>query len=189
MRAIVRWSLCAGIVILGHSLAALSLLPVSAPVDDEGGTPVLALTLSTIATPPRPTPAPPPKTKGTIPAPPTPTRPVATATSTTLGHEAPVTRAAVQSWQQRLIAQIERHKHFPPDAHGQTGTVRILFRLDRRGRVLRRQILVSSGVAALDRAAYDLLQSAEPLPVPPPGISDAALTCVLPIRYPPKHGL
>lgn len=89
----------------------------------------------------------------------------ATAAPASLGHAAPVTSAALQNWRRRLIALIERHKPVSPSARGHSGTVRILFRRD--------------------QAAYNLLQSAKPLPAPPPGLRAAELTCVLPIRYPP----
>src|SRR5437016_675146 len=77
------------------------------------------------------------------------------------------TSAAVPSWQRLLVAQLERHKRYPPQAGGKVGEARLAFSIDRGGRVLASRIVHSSGSDALDREALALLRRAAPLPPPP----------------------
>jgi periplasmic protein TonB len=56
--------------------------------------------------------------------------------------------AAMVSWQRALVAQIERHKRYPPQAHGEQGVARLEFRLDRGGRIVTSRIAQSPGSAA-----------------------------------------
>ena len=93
------------------------------------------------------------------------------------------TSAAVASWQRLLVAQLERHKRYPPQAGGKVGEARLAFDIDRTGRVLASRIVHSSGSDALDREALALLRRAAPLPPPPAGLPDDRLSFVVPIRY------
>jgi protein TonB len=124
-----------------------------------------------------------------VPAAPVPTAPQsapAPAKVTAAPAVAPLERpsaAAVTSWQRMLVAQLERHKRYPPQARGKVGEARLAFSIDRGGRVITSRIVHSSGSDALDREALALLQRAAPLPPPPPGLSDDRLSFVVPIRY------
>jgi protein TonB len=91
--------------------------------------------------------------------------------------------AAMLGWQRALVAQLERSKRYPPGAHGEQGTARLEFRIDRRGHLLSSRIVQSSGSAALDQETLALVHRAQPLPAPPPGVADAQLSFVVPIRY------
>jgi protein TonB len=93
------------------------------------------------------------------------------------------TAALVTSWQRRLFAQLERHKRYPPGAHGKLGEARLEFSIDRAGHVLASRIVRSSGSDALDAEALALVKRAEPLPPPPAEIPDDQLSFVVPIRY------
>jgi protein TonB len=93
------------------------------------------------------------------------------------------TTAALTSWQRLLVAQLERHKRYPPQARGKVGEAKLAFSIDRSGRVVESRILHSSGSDALDREALALLRRAAPFPVPPAGLSDDRLSFVVPIRY------
>jgi protein TonB len=98
----------------------------------------------------------------------------------------PAARAAapaIASWQRRLIAQLERYKRYPPQAHGKLGEARLAFSIDRQGRVVTSRIVHSSGSDALDDEALALVKRAEPLPPPPAGVPDDQLSFVVPIRY------
>jgi periplasmic protein TonB len=99
------------------------------------------------------------------------------------GSEEVTPPAAVQRWRQALIAQIERHKRFPVHAKGQSGIVKVAFNIDRGGRVLEVRVLASSGSAALDESALDLIRQAQPFPTPPVTLPDRDLSFVAPIRY------
>jgi len=99
---------------------------------------------------------------------------------------APVERAtssAIANWERLLVAQLERHKRYPPQAHGKVGEARLEFSMDRAGKVLASRIVRSSGNEALDQEALALLRRAAPLPPPPAGLPDDRLSFVVPIRY------
>jgi protein TonB len=97
-----------------------------------------------------------------------------------------VSSAALQSWRRELIAQIERHKWFPASAKGQSGVARVAFSLDRNGHLTGVRIFASSGSAALDEAAMDLIRRAQPFPTPPAALSASDLSFVAPVRYLPS---
>jgi len=248
---LVRWCLCAAVVIAAHGLAALTLAGRSDEADIEAGAPVVTLELAPVAVaPPTPArdlapgplletesqervaeetpvtperkephkekreekvveqpPAPdpevamppePPPEEGPIehkPAPaialaaPVPTAPQSAPAPAKLALAPAVaaiprpTSTAVASWQRQLVAQLERHKRYPPQARGKVGEARLAFSIDRGGRVLASRVVHSSGSDALDREALALLQRAAPFPPPPAGLPDDRLSFVVPIRY------
>jgi periplasmic protein TonB len=91
--------------------------------------------------------------------------------------------AVVAKWERLLVAQLERHKRYPPHANGKAGEARLAFSIDRSGQVVASRIVQSSGSDALDQEALALLKRAAPLPPPPAGMSDDQLSFVVPIRY------
>ena len=247
---LVRWSLCAAVVIAAHGLAALALAGRSDEEDLEAGAPVVMIELAPLAVaPPAPVrdlapgplletesqervaeeaPAPPErkepekeKQEKVVAAPPAPdpevavppepppeegpiehkpapqvalAAPVPTAPQTAPAPAklaaapavAPIARptaAAITSWERLLVAQLERHKRYPPQARGKVGEARLAFSIDRGGRVLTSRIVRSSGSEALDEEALALIKRATPLPPPPAGLPDDRLSFVVPIRY------
>ena len=76
---------------------------------------------------------------------------------------------AAASYAARVRAHIESFKVYPPQARRrhQTGLVSFTFTVDRQGRVLSAHVTKSSGNPALDQAALDMLNAAQPLPKPP----------------------
>jgi protein TonB len=244
---LVRWGLCAAVVIAAHGLAALALSARSYDEDADAGAPVVTVELAPIAVaPPAPVrdlapgpvvetenqeqvaeetppeerkqpkeeklveepPAPDPEVampkpepmpeEGPIddkpapvaaPAAPVPTAPQVAPTpaprvaALALGQVPRPTSAAVASWQRLLVAQLERHKRYPPQAQGKVGEARLAFSIDRSGHVVASRIVHSSGSDALDQEALALVKRAAPLPPPPAGISDDQLLFVVPIRY------
>jgi protein TonB len=116
-------------------------------------------------------------------APQTAPAPAARAAAPAVGPALRPTPAAITSWERLLIAQLERHKRYPPQAHGQVGEARLQFSIDRNGRVLTSRIVHSSGSDALDEEALALIKRAAPLPPPPVGLPDDRLSFVVPIRY------
>jgi periplasmic protein TonB len=93
------------------------------------------------------------------------------------------TRAAITTWQRLLLAQLERHKHYPSQARGKVGEARLEFTLDRAGNVLTSRVVHSSGSEALDAAALALIKNAQPLPIPPAGLPEDLLSVIVPIVY------
>lgn len=85
-------------------------------------------------------------------------------------------------WQSRVNAHLNRYKRFPSGARSQ-GTVGVRFTIDPSGRVLAASVSRTSGDAALDQAAVDLVRRASPVPAPPPAIAKSRMTLSVPIRY------
>jgi protein TonB len=115
--------------------------------------------------------------------PPAAAAPVPTAPQTVPTPAARPTSAAILRWERLLVAQLERHKRYPPQARGKVGEARLAFSIDRDGRVLASRIVHSSGSDALDEEALALVRRAAPLPPPPAGLPDERLSFVVPIRY------
>ena len=124
----------------------------------------------------------------TPPAPPQ-TTPLATNTSATSTSASASTSAgarhAEQSWQQQLLAHLQRYKRYPRLARSRqiTGTVYLSFATDRSGTVLQPTISQSSGSNLLDNAGLQMLQRAEPLPPPPPELPPSMLSLQVPVRF------
>ena len=244
---LMRWGICAAVVIAAHGLVALAVTGRSDQGNADAGAPVLTVELAPLAVAPPSPPrdlAPGPlmesqsqeqvapeaapqeskqvKKEKEIEEPPAPDPQVAMAKPDPMGEEGPIddrpapvvapaapvptapqaaptpgprvaalevgqvprpTSAAVAKWERLLVAQLERHKRYPPQAHGKAGEARLAFSIDRSGHVVASRIVHSSGSDALDQEALALVKRAAPLPPPPAGISDDQLSFVVPIRY------
>lgn len=97
----------------------------------------------------------------------------------------PFNSNAVPSWKSRLQTLVERNKRYPgaAQARRETGVVMVAFEIDRSGKLLNSRIEQSSGHAALDGEALELLTRVQSFPVPPPEIPGATLKIALPIRF------
>jgi protein TonB len=93
------------------------------------------------------------------------------------------TSAAITRWEISIKVRLEQTKRYPAQAHGSKGIAQVNFRIDRNGHVVSSRIVQSSGSAALDEDALATLKRADPLPLPPNGITDDKLTIVTSIRY------
>jgi TonB family protein len=111
---------------------------------------------------------------------------VATAPVLSPGREETISPAALQSWQRELIAQIERHKSFPASARGRSGVATVAFSIDRSGRLTSVRIFASSGSAAFDEAALDLIRRSQPFSTPPAALRESDLSFIAPVRYLPS---
>ena len=92
---------------------------------------------------------------------------------------------AAPNWRSAVVAQIERHRHYPQEAlaRGEHGVAQVAFSVDRRGGLHDARIVRSSGSALLDRDALAWLRRAQPLPPPPPEIRGARVPVTVPLRY------
>lgn len=92
---------------------------------------------------------------------------------------------AVPNWKSRLVATLERSKHYPAEARarGEQGVAQLAFSIDRHGGVRHARIVHSSGSELLDRETLALVERAQPLPPPPPELAGAEIAIVVPIRY------
>lgn len=116
------------------------------------------------------------------PAPPTETPPAPATTAPPRQHHASV--AEINKWHTEIVAQIERHKTYPPAARarGQKGVVQVAFSIDQQGRLVLSRVAQASGHALLDEAAMAALQKSQ-FPPPPAGIPGDTFTFTIPVRF------
>ena len=90
-----------------------------------------------------------------------------------------------ESYLGRLLAQLNRFKHYPPEARKARieGVVLLHFVMDAEGHVVRAEIQKSSGRPALDKEALALMARAQPLPPLPADFSSRTLDAVVPIEF------
>jgi periplasmic protein TonB len=136
--------------------------------------------------PPPPPPPEPPQAVVETPPPPPPkveeqqaaTPPIAARTKGGAPHVTP-------TWASALNRRLLQFKRYPNEAraHNQVGVVLVGFIVDRDGHLLSRQVVHSSGYAALDKEAMDLLDRAQPLPAFPPTMTETQLDLTIPIEF------
>jgi protein TonB len=90
---------------------------------------------------------------------------------------------ALPNWKSQLVAQIERNKRYPDEAHGDRGVAQVAFGVDRSGGVHHPRVVASSGSGVLDRDAIAWLERSAPLPPPPPEMGGAMISITVPLRY------
>jgi len=96
----------------------------------------------------------------------------------------PRNTAVILSWQRSLLAQLQRHTRYPPQASHAHGVATVTFKIDRSGHVVSSRIIQSSGSAVLDDEALATIARAQPMPRPPSDIPDDQLAFInVPIRY------
>lgn len=86
-------------------------------------------------------------------------------------------------WQ--ILQWLQRHRSYPRGAlrAGLEGEVGVRFTLDRGGHLLHAEVERSSGFKLLDQAALELLQRAQPYPLPPLDQGIDRLELSLPVAY------
>ncbi|MDE2361285.1 MAG: energy transducer TonB [Hyphomicrobiales bacterium] len=86
-------------------------------------------------------------------------------------------------WQRTLVAHLDRHKRYPPRAVRSNAEVDVRFTIDRAGRILSSTVARSSGSAAFDEAALDMMRRSDLVPAPPPRVADEGLTFTVPVVF------
>lgn len=88
------------------------------------------------------------------------------------------------NWEELLLAHLERFRRYPARARAarQQGTVTVRFKMSRLGMVLSSTIVKKSGSYDLDRAAFDTLRRAQPLPAIPEDMADE-VELTIPIEF------
>lgn len=91
----------------------------------------------------------------------------------------------VNRWESSVLRHIGQRRKYPADARqrGEEGRVVVQFTIDAAGNVQSVSIAGSSGFAALDQAARDLVYASSPVPRPPEGLPRSRLTIGMPIDY------
>jgi len=89
------------------------------------------------------------------------------------------------AYARRLLASLERHKHYPRSARARRleGVTLLWIRMDRSGRVLSSRISESSGHRVLDHAVLATVRKASPLPALPASDARAELELIVPIAF------
>lgn len=93
---------------------------------------------------------------------------------------------ALALWQAKTKGHLNRYKAYPEEAKskGRTGTAKVRFTVDEQGNVLTSELVISSGVRALDKEAQRVLKRAQPLPTPPVELLiNGKVTVELPIEF------
>lgn len=96
-------------------------------------------------------------------------------------HIGQFSQASANAYNALVFGHLQRFKRYPAAAHGASGTVTVRFELNRAGDLIDSEVAKSSGNAALDREALDLLRRASPFPAFPaakPGAQDSYLAPV-----------
>jgi protein TonB len=91
--------------------------------------------------------------------------------------------AAVAKWHKALAARLARYNRYPAQGNSAEGLVSVAFTIDRKGKVVSSRIEKTSGSTVLDAEALAMLARAAPFPAPPPEVTDAELTFVVPVRF------
>jgi periplasmic protein TonB len=89
--------------------------------------------------------------------------------------------ASARAYNALVFGHMQRFKRYPASARGASGTVLVRFELNRAGGVIGSAVTKSSGNAALDQEALDLLRRASPFPPFPaakPGEKDSYIAPV-----------
>ena len=106
------------------------------------------------------------------------------AASGTAAESAQTSEAIRLRYEQQISGWIERHKLYPPEANGQQGRVVVRMRIDRSGVVRYYALEQSSGNAAIDAAAIDMIRRANPVPAVPANYPASSLVeFLIPITF------
>lgn len=101
------------------------------------------------------------------------------------GLPSPVPSNVVPTWQGVLRAHLERYKRYPAAAQArrQEGVSTVRFVMDRQGAVLSARLERGSGYSRLDDESLEMLNRAQPLPLPPPEIAGDKIELVVPVQF------
>jgi protein TonB len=91
----------------------------------------------------------------------------------------------ITEWQRAIVVRIAQAKTYPRAARaaGAEGEVRVLFTMDRYGKVIAQEIETSSGHRVLDDAALLLLDELGKMPTPPTHLAGESFSMVIPLNY------
>jgi protein TonB len=93
--------------------------------------------------------------------------------------------AAIQTWENRLLTHLERHKRYPGAAQRrrQEDLIYLRFTMDRTGKVMQSTIWRSRGYPLLDAEVNALIQRASPLPPPPAEMTGGTIEMIVPVEF------
>ncbi len=127
-----------------------------------------------------------PKPKATqTTAPPAAPTPAPQAAAAPPGIAAQPSPDAIRRWQATLVAHLQRFKRYPSASRrdSEEGVAYLRFTMDRSGTVLVKRLDRSSGHTALDQETLALVERAQPLPPPPPEMTNERFEFVVPVQF------
>lgn len=86
-------------------------------------------------------------------------------------------------WGRQISAYFELHKRYPKVKKNKSATVKVHLTLNRLGNVVQVGVLESSGDAAFDEAAIDMIRRSDPVPRPPAGLTDDTFNYSLNVNF------
>ncbi|WAC47992.1 energy transducer TonB [Asticcacaulis sp. SL142] len=148
----------------------------SEPVVDQN-------TATALARPSKPASQSAPSAKSTAPA--SPSAPSASGPVAQAASMSNTSRNHTNAYLARVRAYVESHKVYPRGAKRlrQEGVVTVSFTIDREGRLLSSRIVKSSGIAAFDQEALEVLKRAEPMPKPPKDVIGNRLEMITQLEF------
>lgn len=91
------------------------------------------------------------------------------------------------TWQQELLAHLNKHKRYPSDRTGRQAEIVLTFQIDRTGHLVAASVVKSSGDRSFDDAALAMMRRSDPLPPPPALVADDGLTFTVPVVFGKPH--
>jgi len=204
---LLRWVVCAAIILFAHGAIAAAVLLRAPSEEDSAQGAAIVIELADVpvapsdVTPTEPTEQPQENLEEKIEAPsdvamlPEPkqqvarpveedTPPPAPTTAPTEGRQDASGSNLLPQWQKEVSAILERNKRYPSEARAkrQQGVAKIAFNMDRQGRVLSTRLVASSGSPALDQEALQLTQRAQ-FPPPPVVFAGGEISVTVPVRF------
>jgi protein TonB len=89
----------------------------------------------------------------------------------------------IKEWQKQIRIQLMSNARFPPAAYGQSGTAKVGFVLDRRGKLVSHWLAESTGNRVLDGESLAILEHTPSFPMPPPDLKEDRLTLAIEFVY------
>lgn len=87
----------------------------------------------------------------------------------------------VEAWKKTLVMHLASKKMYSPN--GRPGTAKVMFVIDRSGKLVSSVLVESTGSQALDAAALAVVERSDPFPKPPSELDDDMLRWTVPIVF------
>ena len=108
-----------------------------------------------------------------------------------LSWHCPARADSIDDWHKQIAVRLNANRRLPPEARGQSGTVKVGFVIDRAGNLVSIWLAENTGIQALDETALAIVEHAQPFPMPPEGLDEDQLRLTVPFVFlsrPPWSG-
>lgn len=90
---------------------------------------------------------------------------------------------SVEAWKKRVSIQLASKRIYPRNAPAEGGAAKVLFVLDRTGKLISHALVESTGSRELDIAALATVEAVAPFPEPPAQLEDDMLHFTVPFVF------